>query len=114
RPDERDVLAALDRERDTVEQRAPADPHGQLLGLDDRATAARRLQELESESSSLAREQVDLVRRVRALLLVPLDLAHLHLRLARHLLRRSAEARHESLQALDVRADPGCGLRRRL
>jgi hypothetical protein len=43
--------------------------------------------------------------RSQTLLLVALDLAHLHLCLARHLLARRAETRHEALEPFDVGAD---------
>jgi hypothetical protein len=49
RPDERDVLAALDRERASVEQHARRRSRPRALRLDDRAAAARRLEELEAE-----------------------------------------------------------------
>ena len=49
RADERDVLAALDRERRAAEQYALTDVNGEIVGFDHRSTAARRLQELEAE-----------------------------------------------------------------
>ncbi len=61
RPDKRDVLAALDRERRVVEQDALADRDLDAVRLDDGAPAARRLEELEAEPARLAREQRDLL-----------------------------------------------------
>ena len=49
RPDERDVLAALERERDAVQQLLLAGRQREPLDLDDRAAAARRVEELEAE-----------------------------------------------------------------
>src|SRR5262249_56591055 len=49
RPDERDVLATLDREGRAVEQDAVADRNPQIFGLQDGAPAARWLEELEPE-----------------------------------------------------------------
>src|SRR5262249_29426400 len=114
RPDERDVLATLDREGRAVEQDAVADRNPQIFGLQDGAPAARWLEELEPELPRPAREQLDVTRRLRALLLVALDLAHLDLRLAGHLLSGRSEARDEALEPLDVGSDPAGSLRRRL
>src|SRR5262249_31902379 len=49
RPDERDVLAALDRERDVGEQVLVTGTQLEALDLDDRPSAARRREELEPE-----------------------------------------------------------------
>ena len=51
RPDETDVIPALERERDVREQPMLTRRDGQVLHLDHRAAAARRLQELEAKSS---------------------------------------------------------------
>ena len=69
RADERDVLAALDRERDVVEQVLLACRQRQLLDLGDHLPAARRVQELEAEPLRAAREQRQLVGGDRLLLL---------------------------------------------
>jgi hypothetical protein len=108
------VLAALDREGRPVEQDAVADRDPEIFALEDGAAAARRLEELEPELPCLPCQQVDLGRSLRALLLVALDLAHLHLRFAGHLLRGCAEARDEALEPLDVCGDPAGSFRRRL
>ena len=108
------MLASLDREGHVVEEDAVADLHREPVGFDDGASAPRRLQELETELLAPAREQLDLVGCFRPLLLVALDLAHLHLRLARHLLGGRAEAGDEALEPLDVGADPVGRLRRRV
>src|SRR4051812_47416095 len=114
RAHQRDVLAALDRKAGSLEQDPVSDRNAQVLGLDDRAPAARRLEELEAESPGLARQEVDLARRLRPLLLEAFDLTHLHLCFACHLLRGRTEPRDEALEALDVCADAPCRLRRRL
>jgi hypothetical protein len=100
------VLAALQGKADILEQLAVADRHAERFCLDDGSPTARRLQELEAEALALAREQVDLAGRLRALPLEPLDLTHLHLRLTGHLLGGRTEAGDEPLEALDVRTDP--------
>jgi len=79
------VLAALDRERDVLEQDAIADPDLDVLRLHDGSPAARRLQKLESEPLVPPRQQVDLVLRLRLLLLEAADLRQLRLSLPRHL-----------------------------
>jgi hypothetical protein len=112
RPDECDVLAPLDRKRHAVEQHALPDADGEVVRLHHGAAAARRLQELEAELLAPPREQVDLVGRLRALLLVALDLPHLDLGLARHLLGGRTEPRDEALEPFDVGADPVGRLRR--
>src|SRR5436190_14546636 len=112
RPDERDVLASLDRERDAVQQDALADRDAEAVRFEHGASAARRLQEFEAELLVLPREEIDLVGRLLALLLVALDLPHLHLRLPRHLFGRGPEAGDETLEPLDVRGDPARSLRR--
>src|SRR5207244_12185280 len=105
RSDQADVLAALQREGRDVEEHALADRHLHVLGLEDRATAPGRLQKLEPELPAAPRQQLDLALRPRLLLLEPPDLRQLGLGLPRHLRRRGAEARHESLETFDVAAD---------
>jgi hypothetical protein len=114
RTDECDMLAALDRKARILQQHPVADPKRKSIGLEDGATAASRLQELEAEASRPAREQIDFTLRLCAFLLQALDLGQLHLSLPRHLLGRSTESGHEALQALDVPADSLGRLRRRL
>ena len=81
-----------------------ADAQVEALHLEHRAPAPRRLQELEPERPRAAREQRDLVGRLLALALEPLDLRHLRLRLLRLVLLR-AEPLDEALQPLDVAGD---------
>ncbi len=104
RPDERDVLAALERERRAVQQLPLADAQVEALDLEHRAPAARRLQELEPERARAPREQRDLVGRLLPLALEPLDLRQLRLRLLRLVLLR-AEPLDEALEPLDVAGD---------
>ena len=101
RPDEPDVLPALEREGDVREQEAVTSRHRELLHLDDRAAAARRLQELEAQPPGPAAEQRSLSRGGLLLLLEPCDLGELRLRLA-SLALLVAEALDEALQADDV------------
>ena len=70
-----------------------------------------RLQELEAERARAAREQLDLARGLRALLLQPADLRHLRLRLLR-LVLLGAEALDEALEPRDVDRDAVGGLLR--
>src|SRR5205085_3256083 len=114
RADEPDVLPALERKLDVVEQHAVADRDAQVVRLHDGASAARRLEKLEAEPPGPPRQQLDLALRLRAFLLEPADLRELRLRLACHLRRRSAEACDEALEPLDVTPDALCRLRRRL
>jgi hypothetical protein len=111
RPDEPDVLAALERERR---------PGQQLLvtGGDRRArrprrpsAAARRLEEVEAERLAAAREQLELAGRGAALGIEPLDLRQLCLRLL-GLRLLVAEPLHEALEPRDVGADALGRLRR--
>ena len=74
RPDESHVLAALDRKAHVVEKRAGADLDVDATRLDDRASAARWLQELESEPAALPREQLDLGPRFASFFLEATDL----------------------------------------
>ena len=101
RPDERDVLAALERERRVVEQLALADPEGDALRLDDGSSAARRIDEAEAEPLRSAREQRDLLADLRLLLRQAADLRQLRLGLLR-LRLLVAEARDEALEPRDV------------
>ena len=91
------MLAALERKRDVVEQDATVDRQPQTRCLDNRPTAARRLQELEAEPPGAALQYFDLACGLRALLLETSDLRQLRLRLACHLRRRRTEARNKSL-----------------
>ena len=61
RADERDVLAALERERRVVQQLALADPQRDVVRLDDGAAAARRVDEAEAEPPRAARQERDLL-----------------------------------------------------
>ena len=99
------MLAALDRKARVLQQHPVADPKRKPFGLEDGATAASGLQELEAEASRPAREQIDLTLRLCAFLLQALDLGQLHLSLPRHLFGRGAESGDEALEALDVPAD---------
>ena len=96
------MLAALEREGGVREQELVARRNCEALGLDHRPSAARRLQELEPELGAPPRQQLDLLRRARALVLQPGDLRQLRLRLPGLLLRRGAEAGDEALEPLDV------------
>src|SRR5207237_985753 len=64
RADEDDVLAALDRQRDAGEEvlRARAELEG--LDGDDRAPAARRVEEVEPERPPPPRQELQLVRHL--------------------------------------------------
>ena len=77
------MLAALDRQRDIVEQVLVARRERQLLDLGHHLSAARRVQELEAEPLRAAREQGELVGGDRLLLLQPPDVRELRLRLLR-------------------------------
>src|SRR5439155_14605952 len=83
RTDERDVLAAFDRKRRGAQQLPLADAYVEPVDLDDRAAAARRLQELEAERALPARQECDLGIRILPLLVEPSDLRQLRLRLLR-------------------------------
>ena len=61
RADERDVLAALERERRVVQQLALADPQRDVVRLDDGPPAARRVDEAEAEPPRAARQERDLL-----------------------------------------------------
>src|SRR5581483_6868837 len=75
RPDERDMLAADDRERRLVEESLVACLEPQALDHEDVAARAGRLEELEAERPSRGRGSLD------PLGLDPLDLLQLRLRL---------------------------------
>ena len=108
RPDERDVLAALDRERRVVQQRPAGNRDLQVFGLEHGAAAARRIDEPEAEPARSARQQGDLVGRAGALLLQAPDLPELRLCLLR-LRLLVAEARDEAFEPRDVLLET-CGL----
>ena len=112
RADEPDVLAALEGERRLGQQLLVARAHAELGRLEHRAAAASGLEELEPERPAAARQELELARRARALLLQALDLRQLRLRLLR-LVLLVPEALHEALEALDVHPDPLRGLRGR-
>ena len=112
RPDEADVLAALDRERRAREQVLLARRYGEVLRLEDGAAAAARLEEVEAERLAPPGEQLELTRRVRALLLQPRDVGQLRLGLLR-LALLVPEPLDEALEPRDVGADALGRLRRR-
>ena len=113
RPDEGDVLAPLDHERGTVEQRLAARRQPQPLDLDHDPPGPRRLEELEAERAAALGEVLELARRLLALLLEPPDLSELRLRLL-GLRLLVAEPLDEAVQPLDVGADALHRLRCRL
>ena len=113
RADERDVLAALEREGRVVQQLALADPQRDVVRLDDGPPAARRVDEAEAEAPRPAREERDLLVERRLLLREAPDLRELGLRLLR-LRLLVAEARDEALEARDVLRVPRRLLRRGL
>ena len=69
RADQRDVLAALEREDDVASSVLVARRELDAFDLDHGPPASRRLQELEAEALRAARQQVDLAASPRALLL---------------------------------------------
>ena len=99
------MLATLDDERAVLEQQLAAGRESQPLDLDHDPAGAGRLQELEAEGAPPPREVLELARSLAALLLEPPDLGQLRLRLLR-LRLLVPKALHESLQPLDVVADP--------
>ena len=103
RPDERDVLAALERERSRLEQQSVARRRdtSSPSASTTVAAAARGLEELEAEAARPAREQRDLAGGRGALLLEPADLRQLRLRLLR-LVLLVAEPLDEALEPHDV------------
>ena len=111
RPDERDVLAPLDRERDVCEELLVAGGELDAVGLDDRAAAPLRLEELEAEALRPPREQRDLAADLGPLLLEAADLRQLRLGALGEVLL-VAEALDEALEAGDVDVDSGCAGRR--
>src|SRR5581483_10895484 len=104
RPDERDVLAALDRERGVREQELVPGLDAQAFGDDDVATGPRRLEELEAERAPA------MVRREHAVRLDALDLLELRLRLPR-LRRLVPEPLDEALEPRELLRLPLGGLR---
>ena len=113
RPDERHVLLTLDHERAAFDQLLPARREPEPFDLDHDPAAARRLQELEAEAPSPLRQVLELAGGLLALLLEATDLRELRLGLLR-LRFLVAEPLDESLQPLDVGADPLHALRRGL
>src|SRR5206468_1681735 len=101
RPDESDVLAALEREAHSAQQLSLADADVESVRLDHDPPAPRRFQEVEAQRAALALQQRDLVRRDAALLLEPSDVRQLRLRLPR-LLLLVAEPFHEAFEPFDV------------
>src|SRR5581483_6233469 len=102
RAHEADVLAALDRERDTCEQLLLPGCDRQCLGLDDDPSAARWPQELEAQPFRPPRQERDLLCRPSSLLLQAPDVRQLRLRLLR-LRLLVPEAIDEPLEPSDVR-----------
>src|SRR5580765_526046 len=96
-PDQGDVLAALERERDLMQQLLVAGPQVERLRLDDDAPRPHRLQELEAQRAPGAR------RGLRHPRLDALDLLLLRLRLLR-LRVLGAEALDEALELGDLRS----------
>ena len=105
RPDERDVLSPLDRERDVCEELLVACGERDALGLHDRTAAPLRLKELEAQALRPAREQRDLPAELGPLLLEATDVRQLRLGSLREALL-VAEALDEALEAGDVDVDP--------
>src|SRR5215470_6906533 len=98
------MLTPLDRERRIAKKRAVTDAKLQAVGLDDRASAARRLEELEAERPGLPGKKRDIIRSRRPFLLQPADVCELRLRLLRLVLLVS-EALDEAFEPRDVRLD---------
>src|SRR5262249_1738085 len=108
RADERDVLAALDRERRFAQQRPPGNGELDLLCLDDDAAGPLRLQEVEAECAPRVARHLD------AVAFDALDLLQLRLRLPRFR-GLVAEALDEPLEAgglLRLPLPPACGVLR--
>ena len=101
RADQRDVLAALDRERRVLERCLSPAVTSRSSASTHRAAAARRLEELEAERLAAPRQQRDLARRLRPLLLQAGDLRQLRLRLL-GLRLLVAEPLDEALEPRDV------------
>src|SRR5581483_8177709 len=83
RADEGDVLAALERERDPLEQLLLACRQRQALDLQHRSPAARRREEVEPEPTRSPLEQRELVGGGGAFLLQSPDVRELRLGLLR-------------------------------
>src|SRR5207253_4197662 len=109
RADERDVLAALEREPDVVQQLLRAGGHLEALRLDHGPAAPRRVEEIEAEPFLARRQRLELAARLLPLALEPPDLGQLRLRLLR-LALLVAEALDEALEPFDVDTEPVCGL----
>src|SRR5207244_7933499 len=74
RADERDVLAALEREADVVQQLFRAGGDLEALRLDHGPAAPRRVEEIEAEPFLVRRQRLELAAR-----LLPLALGASHL-----------------------------------
>ncbi len=83
---------------------SPADS-ARAVGLDDRAAAPGRLEEVEAERAVAAGQALELGGRLAALALQPADVRELRLGLLR-LRLLVAEPRHEALEPLDVGVEP--------
>ena len=118
RPDEPDLLAALDDELRALEELLVSRGERDVVGFEHDAAAARRVEEVEAEAAALRRQRCDLLARRAALLLEAGDLRELGLRLLR-LRLLVPEPLDEALQPRDVlghalRRPAGCGRTRRL
>ena len=112
RPDEADLLAALDDHRRAVEELLVAGGEPDVLDFEHDAAAPWWVEEVEAERAALLRQRLDLVACLRALRLEPRDLRQLGLRLLR-LRLLVAEPLDEALEPRDVdghaiRRLPGC------
>ena len=104
RPDEPDLLTALDDDRRVVEEPLLAGRQCDVLGLEDNPAASWRVEKVESESPPLLRQRRDLLLRRRAFLLEARDLRELRLSLLR-LVLLVAEPLDEALEPGDVDGD---------
>ena len=109
RPDEPDLLATLDDDCRSVEELLVTGRERDVVGLEDDAPAARRVEEVEAERTALLRQRFDLPPRGGALLLEACDLRQLRLSLLR-LRFLVAEPLDETLEAGDVDAHAVGGL----
>src|SRR5438876_7104934 len=112
------MLATVDRERDVAEEQLLAGTELRPVDLDDRPSAARRVEELEAEPPRAPGQQVDLASHLLPLLLETADVRQLRLGLLR-LVLLGAEALDEALESRDVDREPlrlfrGVGDARRL
>src|SRR5439155_26997857 len=83
RADARDVLAALEREADVVQQLFRAVGDLEALRLDHGPAASRRVEEIEAEPPPVRRQRLELAARLLPLALEAPDLGQLRLRLLR-------------------------------